>query len=127
MATLVDMVGDRLPDEAALFAASVPRFVEEAIGLLQSLPEFAGKVEDDLTIAQKSLVADMAAKALIVPAMSKYKKDLKEAQGDGAGKAVFADKLQFLERMESRLEQNITEKRRLLNIVDSGVAMVMVY
>ena len=126
MAAIIDMVADRLPDEAALFAASVPRFVEESLGLIQLLPEFTGKTEDHLTIAQKSLVADMAAKALITPAMSKYKKSLAEAEGDGAGKAKFSDKLKFLQEMKSTLETSIVEKRRLLNIVDTGAPMVIV-
>lgn len=126
MATIAEMVANRLPDEAALFAASVPTFIEESIGLLQSLPEFAGKGEADLSIAQKSLVADMAAKELIVPAMSKYKSAMSEIQGDDAGKAVFNNKLQFLKEMEGRLTTSIKEKRRLLNVVDTGVAMVVV-
>jgi len=126
MAALIDMVGDRLPDEAALFAASIPRFIEEALGLVQSLPEFSGKTEDDLTVAQKSLVADMAAKSLITPAMSRYKKDLEEAEGDGAGRAKFADKLKYLQEMKRDLSAAIEEKRRLLNIVDSGVPMMVV-
>jgi hypothetical protein len=126
MAAILDMVADRLPDEAALFAASVPRFIEEALGLIQSLPDFTGKTEEQLTIAQKSLVADMAAKSLITPAMSKYKKSLEEAEGDGAGKAKFADKLKFLQEMKSTLETSITEKRRLLNIVDASAPMVVV-
>jgi hypothetical protein len=126
MATIIEMVANRLPDEAALFAASVPTFIEENLGLVQSLAEFKGKSEADLSIAQKSLVADMAAKDLIMPAMSKYKKEMSKVEGDQAGKAEFNDKLKFLAKMESRLEGSIETKRRLLNIVDNGVAMVVV-
>lgn len=120
------MIANRLPDEAELFSASISTFIEESIGLLQSLAEFRGKSEADLSIAQRSLVADMAAKALLMPARSKYKKELAEVEGDGAGKAKLVDKLRFLQDCESAFDRSIAEKRRLLSIVDTGVAMVVV-
>jgi hypothetical protein len=126
VATIAQMVANRLPDEAALFAASLPVYVEESVGLVQSLADFAGKAEADLSMAQKSLVADMAAKALLLPARSHYKKEMAKVEGDQAGKAEFVDKLKFLQDCERELEKSISEKRRLLSIVDSGVAMIVV-
>ena len=67
MTTISQMVKNRLPDEAELFASSLASFVEEA----GALAGFEGIPEDSLSVLQKSLVADMAAKALILPAMSK--------------------------------------------------------
>jgi hypothetical protein len=126
MATIAEMVANRLPDEAALFAASVGTFIEESLGLVQTLEEFKGKAEADLSTAQKSMVADMAAKALLIPARSRYMKEMAEVEGDQAGKAKFVDKLKFLQDCEKEFSRSIEEKRRLLNIVDNGVAMVVV-
>lgn len=124
MATLSDMVAARLPDEAVLFAASLPGLIEEA----QADAGFEGVAEADLSIRQKSLIADLAAKALILPAMSRYKKDLSKAQGDGAGTVEFSDKLKYLQEMEKRLAASILERRAALDTaVDAGCAMVMVY
>jgi hypothetical protein len=123
MATILDMVRNRLPDEAALFAASLAVVIEEAI----ADAGYEGTAEEALSTRQKSLIADLAAKALILPAMSKYKKAIAEAEGDGAGKAKFADKLDFLKRMESTLIVSITERKAALGTAtDSGVAMVIV-
>jgi hypothetical protein len=126
VATIEEMVANRLPDEAELFSASVGTYIEESVGLLQSLVEFKGKSEADLSVAQKSLIADMAAKALLMPARSKYKKDLAKVEGDGAGKAELVDKLKFLQDCETAFDRSIAEKRRLLSIVDAGVAMMVV-
>lgn len=123
MATVLDMVKNRLPDEAALFAASLGTFIEEAI----ADAGYEGTAEADLSTRQKSLVADMAARALITPAMSKYKKDLEEAEGTDAGKAKFADKLKFLQEMKRDLEKSIIERREALgSATDTGVPMVVV-
>lgn len=123
MATLVEMVQNRIPDEAALFAASLGSVIEEAT----ADAGYEGIAEADLSIRQKSLVADLAAKALITPAMSRYKKSLEEAEGDGAGRAKFADKLRFLQEMKKDLEKSITERRSALSAAaDAGVPMVVV-
>lgn len=123
MAFILDMVKNRLPDEAALFAASLAVTIEEA----QADAGYEGTAEAELSTRQKSLIADLAAKALITPAMSKYKSSLEEAEGDGAGKAKFADKLQFLREMKKTLEASITERKAVLSsAADSGVAMIVV-
>ena len=123
MATLTAMVASRLPDEAALFAASLGGLLEEA----QSDAGFEGIAENDLSTRQKSLIADLAAKALILPAMSKYKKSMAAVEGDGAGKAEFADKLKFLQEMEKKLVASITERKAALSIAsDSGVPMAFI-
>lgn len=123
MATILDMVKNRLPDEAVLFAASLATFIEEAV----ADAGYEGTAEAELSTRQKSLVADLAAKALITPAMSKYKKSVDEAEGDGAGKAKFADKLKFLQDMKKDLEKSIVERKAALSTAaDAGVAMVVV-
>lgn len=123
MASLLDMVKNRLPDEAVLFAASLATVIEEAV----SDAGYEGIAEEALSTRQKSLVADLAAKSLILPAMSKYKTAIAEAEGDGAGKAKFADKLDFLKRMEGTLAASITERKAALSTAtDTGVAMVLV-
>ncbi|HOS77601.1 MAG TPA: hypothetical protein PLL15_06120 [Syntrophales bacterium] len=123
MATIIDMVKNRLPDEAALFAASLGTFIEEAT----AEAGYEETAEADLSTRQKSLVADMAARALIMPAMSKYKKDLEEAEGDGAGRAKFADKLRFLQEMKRDLEKSIVDRKAALSTAaDAGIPMVVV-
>jgi hypothetical protein len=123
MATILDMVKNRLPDEAALFAASLGAVIEEA----QADAGLEDILEADLSTRQKSLVADLAAKALITPAMSKYKKSLEEAEGDGAGRAKFADKLKFLQEMKGTLDASIVQRRAALSAaVDTGVPMILV-
>lgn len=123
MATILDMLKNRLPDEAALFAASLAVTIEEAQADA-GLEEIA---ESALSTRQKSLIADLAAKALITPAMSKYKKSLEEAEGDGAGKAKFVDKLKFLQEMKKILEKSIADRTAALSTAtDAGVAMVVV-
>lgn len=123
MALLLDMVKNRLPDEAVLFAASLATVIEEAV----SDAGYEGIAEEALSTRQKSLVADLAAKSLILPAMSKYKTAIAEAEGDGAGKAKFADKLDFLKRMEGTLAASIIERKAALSTAtDTGVAMVLV-
>lgn len=123
MATIADMVKNRLPDEAVLFAASLGTFIEEAI----ADAGYEDTAEADLSTRQKSLVADLTAKALITPAMSKYKKDLDEAEGDGAGRAKFADKLKFLQTMKTDLEKSIIERKEALGAaMDTGVPMTIV-
>lgn len=123
MATILDMVKNRLPDEAVLFAVSLAVFIEEAI----ADAGYEDTAEADLSTRQKSLVADLAAKALITPAISQYKKDLDEAEGDGAGRVKFADKLKFLQEMDKRLTASITERRGILDAsVDTGAAMIVV-
>lgn len=123
MPTILDMVNNRLPDEAALFAASLAAVIEEA----QAAAGFEDILEANLSTRQKSLVADLAARALIMPAMSKYKKSLEEAEGDGAGRAKFADKLKFLQEMKTSLEASIVERRALLSTAtDTGVPMMVV-
>jgi hypothetical protein len=123
MATLADMVNNRLPDEAVLFAASLESFIEEA----RAEAGYETLAEAELSTLQKSLVADMTAKALILPAMSKYKKAVEEAEGDGAGRAKFADKLTFLQEMDRRLEASIERKQaKLSTAADPGVPMQIV-
>lgn len=123
MATLADMVNNRLPDEAVLFAASLETFIEEA----RAEAGYETLAEAELGTLQKSLVADMTAKALILPAMSKYKKAVEEAEGDGAGRAKFADKLTFLQEMDRRLEASIEKKQaKLSTAADPGVPMQIV-
>ena len=123
MATIIDMIKNRLPDEAALFAASLAVTIEEA----QADAGYEETAEAELSTRQKSLIADMAAKALIPPAMSKYKTSLEEAEGDGAGKAKFADKLKFLQEMKKDLEKSIIDRKAALSTAsDTGVAMVLV-
>ena len=123
MATIAEMVQNRLPDEAAIFAASLGAFIEEA----QAEAGCEEIASGDLSTRQKSLIADLAAKALILPAMSKYKKAVEEAEGDGAGKAKFADKLKFLQEMEKKLVASITERKAALAIAsDSGVPMTFI-
>jgi hypothetical protein len=123
MATILDMVKNRLPDEAALFAASLGTFIEEA----KADAGYEEIAEADLSVRQKSLVADMTAKALITPAMSRYKKDLEEAEGDGAGRAKFADKLKFLQEMKKDLEKSIIERKEGLgSATDTGIPMIVV-
>lgn len=122
MATIADMVSNRLPDEAALFAASLGDFVEEAL----ASAGYEGIAEATLTVLQKSLVADHAAKALILPALSKYKKSMEEMEGDGAGKAKFADKLKWLQEMDKRLAVSIADKLAALGNTDAGVPMTFV-
>ncbi len=124
--TLLEMLQNRLPGEAALFAASLGGFIEEA----QALAGFEGTAEADLSTLQKSLIADMAAKAMILPAMSKYKTSLTKAAGDGSGSAEFVDKLKFLTEMELKLARGILEKKQQLakaaNSTDTGVPMIVV-
>jgi len=123
MATILEMLQNRLPDEAGLFAGSLASFIEEA----KALVGYDGVADDALSTLQKSLVADMAAKALIVPAMSHYKKALAKAQGEGAGTAEFSDKLAFLREMQARLSNDISEKRAKMETVsDTGVPMIVV-
>jgi hypothetical protein len=121
--TLLEMVQNRLPDEAALFAASLGAFIEEA----QADAGFEGTAEAELSTRQKSLIADLAAKALIMPAMSRYKKDLEEAEGDGAGRAKFVSKLSFLKEMAGKLDASIAERKAALGTAaDPGAPMVVV-
>ncbi len=123
MTTISQMVHNRLPDEAALFAGSLDSFIEES-GALAGLE---GVAEADMTVLQKALVADMAAKSLILPAMSHYKKALAKAEGEGAGTAEFADRLAFLNRMEAKLAADIREKQSMAPVtVDTGVPLVVV-
>ncbi len=123
MASINEMVGARLPDEAELFATSLDTLIEEAT----ALEGWEGMAEADLSTLQKSLIADLTAQALILPAMSHYKKAIAEAQGDGAGTARFADKLQFLNHMEIKLTESINDKRgRLDAAADTGVPLAMV-
>lgn len=123
MATINQMVANRLPDEAALFADALDTFVEEA----GAVAGFEGVAQEDMSVLQKSLVADMAARSLILPAMSHYKKAIAEAEGEGAGTAKFADKLAFLEKMDAKLATDITDKQaRVAESTDTGVAMVVV-
>jgi hypothetical protein len=129
MATILDMVRNRLPDEAALFAASLAVFIEEA----RAQAGYGEIAEADLTTIRKSLVADLAAKALLLPSRSHYKKEMSKVEGDGAGKAEFVNKLAFLKEMESTLDKSITVRRQNLpagdigvSSADAGVAMVLV-
>lgn len=122
MATILDMLKNRLPDEALLFAASLAVTIEEA----QALAGYEGIAEVDLSTTRKSLVADLAAKALLLPARSHYKKEMSKVEGDGAGKAEFVDKLKFLTDMESTLDRSIEQRRRGIAPADTGVAMVLV-
>jgi len=123
MASLLDMVKNRLPDEAALFAASLGATIEEA----QADAGLEGTPEGALSTRQKSLIADLAARALIMPAMSKYKKAAEEAEGDDAGKVKFANKLKFLQEMKKDLETSIGERRAgLAAAADTGVPMMLV-
>jgi hypothetical protein len=123
MATILDMLENRLPDEAVLFTGSLDTFIEES-GALAGLD---GVAEGDMTVLQKSLVADMAAKALILPAMSHYKKALAKAEGDGAGSAEWTDKLAFLVKMESKLETDIADKKSQIGAgTDTGVPLTVV-
>lgn len=123
MATILDMVGNRLPDEAELFAGSLESFIEES-GALAGLE---GIAEADMTVLQKSLVADMAARALTLPAMSKYKTALAQAEGEGAGKAEWADKLAFLKQMEVKLRTDIADKKAQIGAgTDTGVPLQVV-
>ncbi len=122
MATILEMLQNRLPDEAALFTASLAVTIEEA----QALAGYEDTLEADLPTTSKSLIADLAAKALLLPARSHYKKEMSKVEGDGAGKAEFVDKLKFLDQMEAALNRSITERRQGISAVDSGVAMVLV-
>jgi hypothetical protein len=123
VASILDMVKNRLPDEAAAFAASLAVVIEEA----QAEARLEGTVEENLSTRQKSLIADLAAKALIIPAMSKYKKSLEEAEGDDAGRVKYSDKLKFLQQMKKDLEASIVERRTALSAAsDTGVAMIVV-
>ena len=123
MATISQMVHNRLPDEAELFSDSLDSFIEES-GALAGLE---GLAEADMSVLQKSLVADMAAQALILPAMSHYKKALAKAEGDGAGTAEFADKLAFITKMDAKLDKDIAEKKAgAAGVVDTGVPGVVV-
>lgn len=122
MAHILQMLQNRLPDEAALFAASLAVTIEEA----QAQAGYEGTSEADLSTTRKSLVADLAAKALLLPARSHYKKEMSKVEGDGAGKAEFVDKLKFLDQMEAALNRSIAERRQGISAVDTGVAMVVV-
>lgn len=123
MATILEMVQYRLPDEAELFSASLAAVIEEA----QAEAGYELLAEADLSVRQKSLIADVAARSLITPAMSKYKKSLEEAEGDGAGRAKFADKLKFLLEMKKDLEKSIVERKAVLAAaVDPAVPMTVV-
>jgi len=123
MATILQMLTNRLPDEAQLFAGSLDAFIEES-GALAGLE---GVAEADMTVLQKSLVADMAAKALILPAMSKYKTALAKAEGEGAGTAEFVDKLAFLKQMDAKLTTDIRDKKAQIGAgTDTGVPLVVV-
>lgn len=122
MATILDMLRNRLPDEAALFAASLAVTIEEA----QALAGYEGTPEAELSTTRKSLVADLAAKALLLPARSHYKKEMSKMEGDGAGKAEFVDKLKFLNEMETALNRSIAERRQGISAVDTGCPMVIV-
>jgi hypothetical protein len=122
MATILEMLQNRLPDEAVLFAASLAVTIEEA----QALAGYEDTLEADLTTTRKSLIADLAAKALLLPARSHYKKEMSKVEGDGAGKAEFVDKLKFLNEMETALNRSIAERRQGISSVDTGVAMVIV-
>ncbi len=81
-----------------------------------------------LSVVQKSLIADMAALALIVPALSHYKTAIAKAEGDGAGSAEFANKLEFLQELDKRLSGSILQKKETLDsvVVDDGIPMVVV-
>ena len=123
MATILEMLTNRLPDEAGLFAESLETFIEES-GALAGLENVA---QADMTVLQKSLVADMAAKALILPAMSKYKTALARAEGEGAGEAEWADKLAFLKQMEAKLATDIADKKAQIGAgTDTGVPLQVV-
>jgi len=122
MATIVKLVQNRLPDEAALFAASLGDAIEEA----QAQAGYEGILEADLSTTRKSLIADLAAKALLLPAKSHYKKEMAKVEGDGAGKAEFVDKLKFLNEMEVTLNKSIAERRQGIAPTDTGVGMVLV-
>ncbi len=129
MATILDMVRTRLPDEAVLFAASLAVVIEEAT----SDAGYEGTSEDALTTRQKSLIADLAAKALLLPARSHYKKEMAKVEGDQAGKVEFVNKLQFLDTMTSTLTTSINERRQNPTSIapgssgsDAGVPMIVV-
>jgi hypothetical protein len=122
MAAILTMLQNRLPDEAELFAASLPVVIEEA----QALAGDEGIPEGDLSTTRKSLIADLAAKALLLPARSHYKKEMSKVAGDAAGSAEFVDKLKFLSEMESALDRSIAERRQGIAPSDTGVAMVVV-
>lgn len=122
MATILDMLKNRLPDETTIFAASLEVTIEEA----QALAGYEDTAEADLSTTRKSLIADLAAKALLLPARSHYKKEMSKVEGDGAGKAEFVDKLKFLNEMESALDKSIALRRQGIAPADSGVAMVIV-
>jgi hypothetical protein len=124
MASILKMVQNRMPDEAELFADSVLDFIEEN----QAKVGLEGVAEDDITTLQKSLIADKSARNLILPAMSKYKKDLKKAEGDGSGAAEWGDKLSFLKQMDARLKESILENEKEASeaIIDTGISMQVV-
>jgi len=125
MATINEMIAGKMPDEVGLFSASIATFVEEAM----ALAGFSDKVENDLSVLEKSLVADIVAEALIMPSMSHYKKAIKKAEGDQAGSVEFLDnKLDWLKMMKTILSESIaTKKAKLLtSLNDTGVPMIFV-
>jgi|GEM_PF-1919215 len=123
MTTILQMLTNRLPDEAQLFADSLDSFIEES----GALAGYEGVAEADLTVLQKSLVADIAAKALILPAMSHYKKAMAKAEGEGAGTAEFVDKLAFIDKMDTKLATDILDKKAKIGSgADTGVPLVVV-
>jgi hypothetical protein len=122
MATILQMLQNRLPDETTIFAASLAVTIEEA----QALAGYETISEADLETTKKSLIADLAAKALLLPARSHYKKEMSKVEGDGAGKVEFSDKLKFLNEMETTLDKSIVLRRQGIAPADTGVAMVIV-
>jgi hypothetical protein len=122
MAGINDMINARMPDEVELFADSIPVFVEEAMAEMH----WSNRMENDLEILEKSIIADMVALALIMPSMSHYKKSIKKAKGEGAGEAEFLDnKLEWLQQIQSKLENSIAYKKTVL-LVSVGVGAPMV-
>lgn len=123
MSSILEMLQNRLPDEAVIFAASLATFLEEA----QAEAGVEEIAETDLSTLQKGLIADIAAKALILPSMSKYKKSLESAEGDGSGSATYVDKLKFLREMDNRLNMAIlTKQEKLETASDCGVPLIVV-
>lgn len=123
MATILKLVQNRLPDEAVLFSESLADYIEEGM----AAAGYDGIAEDSLSVLQKGLVADYTAKALILPAMSYYKKEIAKAEADGGGTAEFVDKLKFLNEMAGKLSASITEKEsKLSSLADAGVPLIVV-
>jgi len=119
--TVQDFVEGRLLVTKDVLGKSDNKLVENTIEEVKAIYGYEDKADNDLSVLEKSYLADRIAATVLRYSLDRYKEDAKVKVGSDSVEHEYQDKLKYLKEQISQLDQQAEMKEGRLGLNSGSI------